>query len=95
MKDRAPEMQGKAAEFARILREHLPELREKYGVEYLGIFGSYVRGDEQDDSDLDVLVEINRRMGLFGFIEMEGYPVASARRQGRPGDEARAQAPDR
>ena len=47
----------KAAEYARRLREMLPELRERYGVSYLGIFGSYVRGEERLDSDLDVLVE--------------------------------------
>ena len=61
-------LQGKAEEYARVLREHLPELRERYGVESLGIFGSYVRGEEQEDSDLDVLVEFSRSIGLFGFV---------------------------
>ena len=36
----------KAAEFARILQEHMPELESEYGVASLALFGSYVRGDE-------------------------------------------------
>ncbi len=66
-------LQGKAAEYARILREHLPELRERYGVESLGIFGSYVRGEEQQDSDLDILVEFNRATDLIEFGSLELY----------------------
>ena len=62
------QLQGKAAEYARVLREHLPELKERYGVESLGIFGSYVRGEEEEDSDLDVLVEFSGTIGLFGFV---------------------------
>ena len=66
-------LQGKAEEYARVLREHLPELRERYGVESLGIFGSYVRGEEQEDSDLDVLVEFSRSIGLFKLMTLELY----------------------
>ena len=53
------------------MREHLPELRERYGVESLGLFGSYVRGEERADSDLDVLVEFSRPTGLFGFVGLQ------------------------
>ena len=73
MDQSAPEVQGKAAEFIGILRENLPELKERHGVESLGIFGSYVRGEEQEGSDLDVLIEINRRTGLFGFVALERH----------------------
>ena len=70
--DRAPlELQGKAGEFASVLREHLPDLRDRYGVESLGIFGSYMRGEQREDSDLDVLVEFNRSIGLFDFTALE------------------------
>jgi len=31
--------------FIKILKQHLPELKEKYSVSYLGIFGSYIRGE--------------------------------------------------
>ena len=57
----------------RVLRDHLPELRERYGVETLGIFGSYVRGEEREASDLDLLVEASRGMGLFEFMTLEKY----------------------
>ena len=67
------ELKGKAAEIARVLREHLPELEDRYGVSSLGIFGSYVRGEEGDESDLDILVEFDRPIGLFGFGALEDH----------------------
>ncbi len=67
------ELPGKAAEYAHALREHLPELRERHGVSSLGIFGSYVRCEQDEDSDLDVLVEFDRPIGLFGLIATERY----------------------
>ena len=63
----------KAAEFARILQEHMPELEREYGVASLALFGSYVRGEEREDSDLDVLVDLNRPMGMLAFIALGDY----------------------
>ena len=60
----------KAAEYARILREHMPELRRDYGGSSLALFGSYVRGEEQEESDLDVLVDFDRPIGMLGFVEL-------------------------
>lgn len=57
----------------RTLREHLPLLRERYGVESLGLFGSYVRGEAGPDSDLDVLVRFHRTPGLIRYVELENY----------------------
>jgi len=48
-------------------------LREQYGVESLGIFGSYVRGEQREDSDLDVLVAYKRPMGLFKFAALRRH----------------------
>lgn len=60
------------ARIKRILRRHLPELRERYAVRSLGIFGSYVRGEQQKKSDLDVLVEVDdSALTLLKFIELE------------------------
>jgi len=59
--------------FIKILRQHLPELREKYSVNYLGIFGSYIRGEQTKDSDLDVLVQFDKKPGLLKYIELENY----------------------
>ena len=39
------------------LRAHLPDLSLRYQIASLGVFGSYVRGDQRSDSDLDLLVE--------------------------------------
>lgn len=56
----------------RILRRNLPELREQYAIQSLGIFGSYVRGEQKRRSDLDLLVEIDpTRLTLLKFIELE------------------------
>jgi len=69
-----PSQQLKNADhFIRILRQHLPEIREKYSVSYLGVFGSYVRGEQTSESDLDVLVEFDETPGLLKYIELEYY----------------------
>ncbi len=53
------------------LRAHLPELRQRYGVRSLGVFGSFVRGEAGPGSDLDLLVEFDTVPGFFKFIELE------------------------
>ena len=70
MTEKAHKLQGKAGEFARILRDQLPELGHRYGVKSLGIFGSYVRGEERDGSDLDLLVEFTETPDLFKFVAL-------------------------
>ena len=52
MKRSATDLPDKAAEYARILREHMPELERDHGVVSLALFGSYVRGEQHADSDL-------------------------------------------
>jgi Predicted nucleotidyltransferases len=42
------------------LREHKEEIKERYSVRRIGIFGSYVRGDQKATSDIDVLVEFEK-----------------------------------
>jgi predicted nucleotidyltransferase len=70
MTETAHKLQGKAGEFARILREQLPELGERYQVKSLGLFGSCVRGEEREGSDLDVLVEFTGTPDLFEFVAL-------------------------
>ena len=53
------------------LREHLPNLRGRYGVSGLWLFGSYVRNEQTQDSDLDVLIEFSETPGLFKFVRLE------------------------
>jgi len=55
------------------LRQHLPEVQQKYHVRQLGIFGSFVRSEQTDTSDVDVLVEFDpdARFGLLTFCQLE------------------------
>jgi len=58
----------------RTLRVHLPELREQYGVRTLGVFGSYVRGEQRPRSDLDLLVAFDARpLTLIHVIALEQH----------------------
>jgi len=49
------------------------ELRAKYSVKEIGVFGSIVRGEAGEQSDIDVLVEFSSPIGLFQFLELEEY----------------------
>jgi predicted nucleotidyltransferase len=42
-------------------------------VQTIGIFGSYVRGEQKKKSDLDILVEFSEPIGLFKFVELEDF----------------------
>lgn len=53
------------------LRALLPELQERYAVDTLEVFGSRVREDAREESDLDILVTFTLTPGLFGFIRLE------------------------
>jgi predicted nucleotidyltransferase len=62
-------------EIKKKLEEIKPSLKEKYGVKKIGVFGSYVRGEEKEESDLDVLVEFekSKSLSLLDFIRLENY----------------------
>lgn len=62
-------------EIKQILKEQQPYLAEKYGVTIIGVFGSYVRNQQRADSDIDVLIELERptRISLLGLVELEHY----------------------
>ena len=47
-----------------MLRAMLPELRSRWPVSYLGVFGSWVRREQGKDSDLDLLVDFDRPVGF-------------------------------
>ncbi len=64
-------MQRNLSEIRRILRREFPRLEDRYGIDFLGVFGSYVRGEAGPESDLDVLVRFRRSPGLFRFVELE------------------------
>lgn len=58
-----------------ILKEHKAEVVQRYRVSELGIFGSFVRGDQKKRSDIDILVEFDEKdiPGLIKLSEMERY----------------------
>ena len=55
-----------------ILKAHQADLNQR-GVKSLAVFGSVARGDATESSDLDVLVEFDRPVGLFEFIRLKYY----------------------
>ena len=57
----------------RILKKSKSKIENLFDVKELGIFGSYVRGEQKKNSDLDVLVEFNAVPGLIKFIKLENY----------------------
>jgi len=63
----------KLEEIQKILANHKKELYEKYKIKEIGIFGSFVRGEEKEGSDIDILVEFEEVPGLIKFIEIEEY----------------------
>ena len=50
-----------------IKKKALPILKEA-GVTRSAVFGSYVRGEQQKNSDIDLLVEVPKGTGLFTFV---------------------------
>ena len=58
-----------------ILKQHKKELKEKFGVREIGMFGSYIRGDQKEDSNIDIVVEFqpDAEMDLIKFVELEEY----------------------
>lgn len=55
------------------LRRQLPLLREQYSVASLEVFGSFIRQEQNADSDLDVLVTFKEVPSLLKFIRLENY----------------------
>jgi predicted nucleotidyltransferase len=56
-----------------VLKAIKPELEREYHVAEIGLFGSFVRGEEQKASDVDILVEFSRPVGMFKFLELEEF----------------------
>ena len=61
------------AEIDKIIKKHKLELEEKFKVKEIGVFGSYVRGEQKKRSDIDILVEFKSPIGLFEFMDLEEF----------------------
>jgi len=49
----------------------IEEFCKKYGIIFLGVFGSFARGEAEDDSDIDILAKFEHIGGLLEFIRVE------------------------
>lgn len=60
-------------EIKEILKDHREEVSRKYKVSEIGIFGSFVRGEQKKRSDIDILVEFADIPDVFAYIDLEEY----------------------
>ena len=58
-------------ELFQILSQHLHQIQSEYGVEKLGVFGSVVNDLQNAKSDIDILVEFSRSIGMVKFLQLE------------------------
>ena len=55
------------------LAEHRAELKKLFNVQEIGLFGSYVRDQQNESSDVDILVEFDEPIGLISFVGLKNY----------------------
>lgn len=55
----------------KMLKEIIRPILKRWSVERASIFGSYVRNEAKEDSDIDILVELDDDVSLFDFIELK------------------------
>ena len=56
-----------------LLAKHKEELKDRFKVAEIGVFGSYVRKEQTRKSDIDILVAFHETVDLFTFVELENY----------------------
>lgn len=59
--------------YLELLRKNHKYIEKQFKVKYLGIFGSFVRYEQKECSDIDILVEFFETPSLFQFIRLENY----------------------
>jgi hypothetical protein len=52
---------------------HRKDISENFRVKDMGVFGSFVRGEAKEDSDVDIIVTFSAPIGLFRFMSLEEY----------------------
>ncbi len=58
-------------EIKEIIKVNKDELIRQYGLKEIGVFGSYVRGAQREESDLDILIEFAEPVGFVKFMRLE------------------------
>jgi|WetSurSiteA1Bulk_404760.scaffolds.fasta_scaffold162600_1 uncharacterized protein len=56
-----------------ILRAHDLEIRERYGLFNLAVFGSMARGEDRETSDVDIIADAERPIGLIALCGAENF----------------------
>lgn len=56
-----------------IINNHKQEISKKYHISEIGVFGSYTRGEQDAESDIDILVSFDKPIGLIKFMRLEFY----------------------
>lgn len=54
-----------------LLSQNFLQMRNDFGVEKMGVFGSFARGEQRSESDIDILVEFSHPVGMIDFIRIE------------------------
>jgi len=67
------------------LRRLQPDLKRRYPIQEIAVFGSYARGEQRDDSDLDLIIDLGPGLTLIDLADLEaelsgslGVPVEVA-----------------
>ena len=68
------------ADIKQALHDEMPYLRERYHVDQIGICGSFVRGDQTPESDVDLLVTFTETPDLLTFVNLKRYLERSLNR---------------
>lgn len=63
----------KLKKIEKLVKENKLVLTKQFKVKEIGIFGSVVRGEDKESSDVDILVEFDEPIGFFKFLELEEY----------------------
>ena len=58
-------------EIIKILTEHKEELKKKYKIKEIKIFGSYARGEQRETSDIDIIVDFEETPTLIELLRVE------------------------
>ena len=60
-----------STEIENILKKNMKNLKKDYNLRTMGVFGSFVKGLQQQNSDIDILVEFEKPVGLIKFLKLE------------------------
>jgi predicted nucleotidyltransferase len=66
-------MNTRLSEILKTLKKNLPELKEEYKISTLEVFGSFVRSEQEEESDLDLLITFTENPGLLKYIKLENF----------------------